>query len=216
MNLIFLGAPGAGKGTAATRLAEMLRLPHISTGEIFRTNIGAGTELGKLADHYISKGCLVPDEVTIGMVDARLNERDCQHGFILDGFPRTLPQAEALDEILGSNSRSLDRAIDIVISEQKLLERLTNRRVCSGCKLSYNLRTHHITGETCPACGSRLVIRDDDKPEVIKARMETYHRDTEPLIDYYAKARKLVRANSEDRIEDTFANILAALGISGR
>lgn len=215
MNLIFLGAPGAGKGTAATRLSEMLRIPHISTGEIFRTNISVGTELGRLAEQYISKGCLVPDDVTIGMVKARLEEPDCDNGFILDGFPRTLKQAQALDEILSESGRTIDRAVDIVLSEEKLVDRLAHRRVCASCKLSYNLKVHNLEGTVCPACGGDLIMRDDDKPEVISARMVAYHKDTEPLIDYYKNAKKLVRANSEEVVDDTFANILAALEIKG-
>ena len=215
MNLIFLGAPGAGKGTAATKLSGLLGIPHISTGEIFRNNISTGTELGKLAEQYISKGSLVPDDVTIGMVKARLSEADCAGGFILDGFPRTLKQAAALDEYLESEGRKIDRVVDIVLSEAKLVERLTNRRICAVCKLSYNLKVHDINNSVCPACGGALIMRDDDKEEVIAARMAAYHKDTEPLIDYYVGKRKLVRVNSEEVVSDTFANVLAALGIKG-
>ena len=211
MNLIFLGAPGAGKGTAAGKLSDLLGIPHISTGDIFRHNISTGTELGKLADQYISKGCLVPDDVTIGMVKARLSEPDCEKGFVLDGFPRTLTQASALDRIMEENGREIDRAVDIVVSEASLVERLTNRRVCAGCKLSYNLKVHNITGDVCPVCGGTLIMREDDREEVIAARMVAYHKETEPLIDYYRRLRKLVKVNSEERVEDTFANILAAL-----
>ena len=215
MNLIFLGAPGAGKGTAATKLSELLDIPHISTGDIFRANISNGTELGKLAEQYISKGNLVPDDVTIGMVKARLSEPECRKGFILDCFPRTLAQAEALDSFLEEDGRQIDRAIDIVLSEATLVEHLTNRRVCVACKLSYNLKTHKIADNTCPVCGGSLIMRDDDNPQVIAARMVAYHKDTEPLIDYYVRRRKLVRVNSEEMISDTFANILTALEIRG-
>ena len=215
MNLIFLGAPGAGKGTAATKLSDLLGICHISTGEIFRSNISKGTELGKLAEQYISKGSLVPDDVTIGMVKARLSEPDCEKGFILDGFPRTLNQAAALDEYLEAEGRKIDRVIDIVLSEAKLVERLTNRRICAVCKLSYNLKVHNINDSICPVCGGALIMRDDDKEEVIAARMAAYHKDTEPLIEYYIEKRKLVRVNSEEKVQDTFANILAALEIKG-
>ena len=214
MNLIFLGAPGAGKGTAATRLSEMLDIPHISTGDIVRANISEGTELGKLADQYISQGCLVPDDVTIGMVKARLGEEDCAKGFILDGFPRTIPQAEALDNLLAADGRKIDRAVDIVVSEDKLVERLAYRRVCAACKLSYNLK-HSNIGDCCPVCGGSLIMREDDRPKVIAARMAAYHRDTEPLIEYYRASRKLVKVNSEEVVTDTFANILAALELKG-
>ncbi len=215
MNLIFLGAPGAGKGTASKKLSEIIGIPHISTGDIFRANISGGTELGRLAEQYISKGHLVPDDVTIGMVKARLSEPDCSKGFILDGFPRTLNQAEALDSFLTETGRKIDRVIDIVLSESTLVDRLAYRRVCIGCKLSYNLKSHNITDNLCPVCGSSLMMRDDDKPEVIAARLVAYHKDTEPLIDYYVRTRKLVRVNSEEKIADTFANILAALEIKG-
>ena len=215
MNLIFLGAPGAGKGTASKKLSELLKIPHISTGDIFRANIQGRTELGKLAEQYISKGSLVPDDVTIGMVKARLSEPDCSVGFILDGFPRTLNQAKALDEYLEENGRKIDRTVEIVLSESTLVDRLAYRRVCIGCKLSYNLKSHNIVDNLCPVCGSSLMMRDDDKPEVIAARLTAYHKDTEPLIDYYVNARKLVRVNSEEQIADTFANVLAALGIRG-
>ncbi|MBR5967431.1 MAG: adenylate kinase [Lachnospiraceae bacterium] len=215
MNLIFLGAPGAGKGTAATKLSEILGIPHISTGDIFRANIHNGTELGKLAEQYISKGHLVPDDVTIGMVKARLSETDCAQGFILDGFPRTIAQAEALDKFLEESGRKIDRTVDIVLSETRLVERLVDRRVCVACKLSFNLKTHKIADNSCPVCGASLMMRDDDRPEVIAARLAAYHKDTEPLIEYYVRTRKLVRVNSEEKISDTFANILAALELRG-
>ncbi len=175
MNLIFLGAPGAGKGTASKKLSEIIGIPHISTGDIFRANISGGTELGRLAEQYISKGHLVPDDVTIGMVKARLSEPDCSKGFILDGFPRTLNQAEALDSFLTETGRKIDRVIDIVLSESTLVDRLAYRRVCIGCKLSYNLKSHNITDNLCPVCGSSLMMRDDDKPEVIAARLVAYY-----------------------------------------
>lgn len=215
MNLIFLGAPGAGKGTAATKLSEILGIPHISTGDIFRANIHNGTELGKLAEQFISKGHLVPDDVTIGMVKARLSETDCAQGFILDGFPRTIAQAEALDKFLEESGRKIDRTVDIVLSETRLVERLVDRRVCVACKLSFNLKTHKIADNSCPVCGASLMMRDDDRPEVIAARLAAYHKDTEPLIEYYVRTRKLVRVNSEEKIADTFANILAALELRG-
>lgn len=215
MNLILLGPPGAGKGTVSGQLAEVLKIPHISTGDIFRACMKAGTELGKLAESYISKGCLVPDEVTIQIVENRLKESDCANGFILDGFPRTIKQALKLDDFLKQNDRKIDRIINIVVSEEELYERLTNRLVCADCKLTYSLRAHPGIGSVCPACGGKLVQRDDDRREVIEQRLATYHTETEPLVAYYRKSRKLVNVRSEKTIEDTFENVLYALRIKG-
>ncbi len=214
MKLILLGAPGAGKGTQAEKISEQYGIPTVSTGNIIRAALKNGTEMGKKAKSYIDAGELVPDDVVIGIIKERLNEPDCQDGYILDGFPRTIPQAEALDNILAEDGRKIDRAVDIVVSEDKLVERLAYRRVCAACKLSYNLK-HSNIGDCCPVCGGSLIMREDDKPKVIAARMAAYHRDTEPLIEYYRNARKLVKVNSEEVVADTFANILAALEIKG-
>lgn len=215
MNLIMLGAPGAGKGTIATSLQEILNIPHISTGDIFREYIRNGTELGKLADSYISKGCLVPDDVTIQLVEDRLSQEDCTDGFILDGFPRTIKQALGLDSYLKRVGKKITRVVNIVVSEEELVERLTNRRICKSCKGSFNLRTLPEGTTVCPHCGGELIKRDDDNVEVIMQRFSTYHEETEPLIEYYLKRRKLAKVRSEQTVEDTLENVLCALKLKG-
>ncbi|MBR5279802.1 MAG: adenylate kinase [Clostridia bacterium] len=215
MNLIMLGAPGAGKGTIAASLQEILNIPHISTGDIFREYIRSGTELGKLADSYISKGCLVPDDVTIQLVEDRLSQDDCANGFILDGFPRTIKQALGLDNYLKRVGKKITRVVNIVVSEEELVSRLTNRRICKDCKASFNLRILPEGATVCPHCGGELIQREDDNEEVIKKRFATYHEETEPLVEYYLKRRKLAKVRSEHTIEDTFENVLCALKLKG-
>ena len=215
MNLILLGAPGAGKGTIAASLQEILNIPHISTGDIFREYIRSGTELGKLADSYISKGCLVPDDVTIQLVEDRLSQEDCANGFILDGFPRTIKQALGLDNYLKRVGKKITRVVNIVVSEEELVSRLTNRRICKDCKASFNLRILPEGATVCPHCGGVLIQREDDNEEVIKRRFATYHEETEPLVEYYLKRRKLAKVRSEQTIEDTFENVLCALKLKG-
>ena len=215
MNLIMLGAPGAGKGTIAASLQEILNIPHISTGDIFREYIKSGTELGKLADSYISKGCLVPDDVTIQLVEDRLSKEDCANGFILDGFPRTIKQALGLDGYLKRVGKKITRVVNIVVSEEELVGRLTNRRICKDCKASFNLRMLPEGTMVCPHCGGELIQRDDDNEEVIKRRFCTYHEETEPLVEYYLKRRKLAKVRSEHTVEDTFENVLCALKLKG-
>ena len=215
MNLIMLGAPGAGKGTIAASLQEILNIPHISTGDIFREYIRSGTELGKLADSYISKGCLVPDDVTIQIVEDRLSQDDCANGFILDGFPRTIKQALGLDSYLKRVGKRITRVVNIVVSEEELVSRLTNRRICKDCKGSFNMRTLPDGTTICPHCGGALIQRDDDNEEVIKRRFATYHEETEPLVEYYLKRRKLAKVRSEQTVEDTFENVLCALKLKG-
>ncbi len=215
MNLIMLGAPGAGKGTIAASLQEILNIPHISTGDIFREYIQSGTELGKLADSYISKGCLVPDDTTIQLVEDRLSQEDCANGFILDGFPRTIKQALGLDSYLKRVGKKITRVVNIVVSEEELVERLTNRRICKACKASYNLRILPEGTTTCPHCGGELIQRDDDNVEIITQRFNTYHEETEPLIEYYLKRRKLAKVRSEHTVEDTLENVLCALKLKG-
>ncbi len=215
MNLIMLGPPGAGKGTIATALQEILNVPHISTGDIFRESIRNGTELGQLANSYISKGCLVPDDVTIGIVEERLSKADCTDGFILDGFPRTIKQALGLDDYLKRVGRKIDRVVNIVVSEKELVERLTNRRVCQACKATFNLRTLPEGAMVCPVCGAALIKRDDDEVAVIEQRFSTYHEETEPLVEYYRKSRRLAKVRSEQSVEDTLENVLCALKLKG-
>lgn len=185
-----LGAPGTGKGTTASILSEKLEIPQISTGDIFRSNIKEGTELGKLAESYISKGQLVPDEVTIKIVEDRLQQDDTKNGAILDGFPRTVAQAEALKEMLAKKGEKIDIVINLETPEEEIIERIVNRRVCSNqqCKTVYNVVLHPPKVEgICDKCGSELITRKDDKLETIKSRLEQYYKETSPLADYYEK-----------------------------
>lgn len=177
-NLVFLGAPGAGKGTQAKRISEMYGIPHISTGDILRANIKAGTELGKLAKSYIDKGALVPDEVIIKVMQARLAEADCKNGYLLDGFPRTIEQAKALDKIT-----DVALAVNIVVDSEAVIARIAGRRMCT-CGESYHVSTH--PSDVCDKCGSKLYQRDDDKEETVKSRLDVYDKQTAPLIEYYS------------------------------
>ena len=190
MNIIMLGAPGTGKGTIAGILSGELGIPQISTGDIFRKNIKEGTELGKLADSYISKGQLVPDDVTIKIVEDRLNQPDAKNGVILDGFPRTVVQADKLKEILANKGEKVDITINLITPEEELIERIVNRRVCSNqeCKAVYNIVLHppKVAG-ICDKCGSELITRKDDNIETVKSRLEQYFTATSPLVDYYEK-----------------------------
>lgn len=190
MNIIMLGAPGTGKGTVASILAEKLGIPQISTGDIFRKHIKEGTELGKLADSYISKGQLVPNEVTIDIINERLKQDDTKKGVILDGFPRTVFQAEKLKEILMEKGEKVDVVVNLITPEEEIIERIVNRRVCSNqeCKAVYNVVLHppKIDG-ICDKCGSELITRKDDNVETIKNRLEQYFKATSPLVEYYEK-----------------------------
>lgn len=215
MRLILLGAPGAGKGTQAVVLAEELKVPHISTGDIFRSNIKNCTELGKKAKEYIDKGALVPDEITIGIVKDRITQSDCQNGFILDGFPRTIPQAEYLDETLDEIKLSIDYVIDVHVSDEDIVKRLSSRRVCPGCGMSYNILSNPPKKESkCDRCGEDLIQREDDSEETVLKRLKTYHDQTEPLIEYYNKRGKLLVVDGNRAIEATFQDILKALGVN--
>lgn len=186
MVIIMLGAPGTGKGTVAGILQEKMGIKQVSTGDIFRKNIKEGTELGKLADSYISKGNLVPDEVTIQIVNDRLNEPDVEKGIILDGFPRTIPQAEALEKILAEKGKKVDLVINLTTPEEEIIERIVNRRVCPNCKSIFNLLLHAPKQEgICDNCGSQLIHRQDDNAETVKDRFNTYLKQTSPLIQYY-------------------------------
>lgn len=204
MNLILLGAPGAGKGTQAVRIAEKYNIPHISTGDILRKNIKEQTPVGIKAKAYIDKGQLVPDEVVVEIVALRIREDDAKNGFLLDGFPRTIAQAEALDKIT-----DIDTVINIDVDLDALSDRLTGRRVCSKCGESYHISTKK-DGD-CDKCGGVLMHRDDDKPETVNNRLKVYTASTKPLIDYYDKQKKLINVNGMQKIEDVFAEISEAL-----
>lgn len=190
MVIIMLGAPGTGKGTVASILTEKLEIPQVSTGDIFRKNIKEGTELGKIADAYISKGNLVPDDVTIKIVKDRLKQKDVEKGLILDGFPRTVEQADALEKILQENNKKVDIVVNLTTPEEEILERIVNRRICSNqdCKAIYNVIMNPPKKEgICDKCGSKLIQREDDTAETVKSRLETYYNLTSPLIEYYEK-----------------------------
>jgi len=214
MRLVILGAPGAGKGTQAVNLSEKLQIPHISTGDIFRSNIKGGTPLGKLAKEYIDKGALVPDEVTIGIVKDRLQQADCKNGFILDGFPRTIPQAESLDSVLEEMGTALDHVLDIVVDDEVIVKRLSGRRICPECNMSYHIDfSESAKNGICANCSAKLVQREDDREETIINRLKTYHTQTEPLVAYYIGKGNLLKVTGQKKIEDTTAEVNIALGI---
>ena len=207
MKLILLGAPGAGKGTQAEVICEHLNIPAISTGNIIREALKNGTELGLKAKSYMDSGALVPDEVVIAIIKERLAKDDCKNGFILDGFPRTVPQAEALDNMC----IIIDKVIDIEVADEKIEERLSGRRVCEVCGNSYHtVYKPSPNGDKCK-CGGALIIRKDDKPETIRERLNIYHEQTEPLKDYYAKTGKLRVVEGQEEVADTTKLTLAAL-----
>ena len=210
MKIIFLGAPGAGKGTQADIVAQRLQIPAISTGAIIREAIKNGTEMGLKAKFYIEKGALVPDEVVIGIVKERLSENDCQNGFILDGFPRTVVQGEALDTM----GVEMDVVISIEVSDETIVERMSGRRVCDKCGASYHTRYNpSADGVHCDKCASELSIRRDDAPEVVSSRLEVYHNTTEPLKEFYAQKGILKLVVGQEKVEDTTALTFAALGV---
>ena len=190
MVIIMLGAPGTGKGTIAKILSENLNIPQVSTGDIFRKHIKEGTELGKIAESYISKGQLVADDVTIGLVNSRLDEKDVQNGIILDGFPRTVKQAEALDQMLEKRNKKVDMVINLTTPEEEIIERIVNRRICSNpdCKTVYNIILNPPKKEgICDVCGHELIQRKDDNVETVKKRLQNYFMQTSPLVEYYEK-----------------------------
>lgn len=210
MNIIFLGAPGAGKGTQAEIVSERLAIPTISTGAIIREALKAGTEMGLAAKKFIEAGELVPDDVVIGIIKERLSEDDCQSGFILDGFPRTVPQAEALDKM----GVRIDTVLSLEVADEVIVTRMSGRRVCDKCGASYH--TEYLPakdGVHCDKCGNALSIRRDDAPEVVLSRLTVYHSTTEPLKEYYAKAGILKLVEGQEKVEDTTALTLSALGI---
>lgn len=213
MNIILFGAPGAGKGTQAVELVNKYKLTHISTGEMFREAIKNQTAMGQLANSYISKGNLVPDEVTVGLVKERLAQEDCKNGFILDGFPRTLPQAECLDEICKELNIKIDYVIDIEVSAQDVIERLSARRVCRSCGASFHLIFNKPTVDgVCDLCGGELYTRKDDNKESVAVRINTYQEQTTPLINYYNKKGILLEINGQQDINDVTKEIVSKLG----
>lgn len=205
MKIVLLGAPGAGKGTQAVQMAKKYNIPHISTGDIFRYNIKNQTEIGLVAKSYIDKGMLVPDEVTVEIVKDRLKQSDCENGFLLDGFPRTVAQAEALQNIV-----SLDYVVDIEIPFERLLKRLIGRRVCPKCGNSYHV--DFLNGQTKCECGSELIHREDDKEETVTNRINVYTKQTQPLIDYYKEKGLLVEVDGDQNVENVFLQIVNLLG----
>ena len=208
MNIIFLGAPGAGKGTQAEYVSEKYAIPSVSTGNIIRAALKNGTPTGLQAKAYIEAGQLVPDEVVIGIIKERLAEDDCANGFILDGFPRTIPQAEALDNM----GISIDNVIDIEVPDAAIVKRMSGRRVCKSCGASYHTEYKKPAQEgVCNNCGSELVIRSDDAPETVLERLKVYHAETEPLKEYYAKSGKLVIVEGQEEVNDTKALVVKAL-----
>lgn len=213
MKIIMLGAPGAGKGTQAKRIAKKYNIPHISTGDIFRANIKEGTELGKRAKEYMDKGELVPDDITIGMLLDRIHKSDCKDGFVLDGFPRTIPQAKSLTEALSKLNESIDYAINIDVPDESIITRMGGRRACLSCGSTYHIKYSAPKKENiCDNCGSELVIRDDDKPETVKKRLDVYHKQTQPLIDYYDSEKILASVDGTKDMEEVFLDIIAVLG----
>ena len=213
MNLILLGPPGAGKGTQAAKIIEKYDIPHISTGDIFRANIKEGTELGKKAQEYMNKGELVPDELVVDLVVDRVQQDDCKNGYVLDGFPRTIPQAEALDKALAEFGDKIDYAIDVNVPDENIVKRMGGRRACVGCGATYHLVYAPTKTEgICDVCGKELILRDDDKPETVQKRLNVYHEQTQPLIDYYTKAGILKTVDGTVDINDVFAAIVEILG----
>ena len=213
MKIIMLGAPGAGKGTQAKMIAEKYNIPHISTGDIFRANIKNGTELGKKAKEYIDQGQLVPDELTLDLVMDRFKKDDCKNGYVLDGFPRTIPQAQALDEALKAIGEKVDYAIDVDVPDENIVRRMGGRRACVSCGATYHVVYNPTKVEgKCDRCGNDLIIRDDDKPETVLKRLDVYHKHTQPLIDYYNEQGVLRSVDGTIDMNDVFAAINDILG----
>ena len=213
MKIIMLGAPGAGKGTQAKKIAEKYQIPHISTGDIFRSNIKEGTELGMKAKAYMDQGGLVPDELTIGMLMDRIQKDDCKNGYVLDGFPRTIPQAESLTNALNERNQKIDYAVNVDVPDENIVNRMSGRRACLSCGATYHIvyKPSKVEG-ICDVCGDKLVLRDDDKPETVKKRLSVYHDQTQPLIDYYKEAGVLANVDGTQDMEKVFSDIAAVLG----
>ncbi len=212
MRIILLGSPGSGKGTQATRIEKKYDIPHISTGDIFRSNISKQTEIGIEAKKYIDQGLLVPDELTLKIVESRFLEDDCKGGFLLDGFPRTLVQAEALDKELEKIGKSLNAVINLTVKDDTIIKRMTGRRVCGSCGENFNLYFNKSRVEsTCDKCGGTLYTRADDNVETVTNRLKVYKDQTFPLIDFYGKKGLLATINGEQAADDVFIAIIEAL-----
>lgn len=212
MKIIMLGAPGAGKGTQAAMIAEKYGIPHVSTGDIFRANIKNGTQLGKEAKQYMDKGLLVPDELTVKILLDRVAQPDCGKGYVLDGFPRTIPQAQVLDQALAQLGDAIDVAIDVDVPDENIVRRMSGRRACLSCGATYHIE--HIPPKkegVCDHCGQPLVLRDDDKPETVLNRLKVYHDQTQPLIDYYSAKGVLRTVDGTMDMADVFAAIVKIL-----
>ena len=212
MKIIMLGAPGAGKGTQAQMIADKFNIPHISTGDIFRANIKNGTELGKKAKEFMDKGQLVPDELTVQLLLDRVANDDCKNGYVLDGFPRTIPQADVLDSELTKLGDKVDFAINVDVPDENIVRRMSGRRACLKCGATYHIK--HIPPKKegiCDKCGSELVQREDDKPETVQNRLSVYHEQTQPLIDYYDKKNILKTVDGTKDMQEVFSNIVGIL-----
>ena len=213
MKIIMLGAPGAGKGTQAKKIADKYQIPHISTGDIFRANLKEGTELGKKAKEYMDQGLLVPDELTLELIMDRFKNPDCAGGYVLDGFPRTIPQAEALTKALEEKGESIDFAINVEVPDENIVNRMSGRRACLACGATYHIvHIPTMVEGICDRCGKELVLRDDDKPETVKKRLGVYHDQTQPLIEYYTSQNKLAEVDGTQEMEAVFQNIVKILG----
>ena len=212
MKIIMLGAPGAGKGTQAKMIAEKYGIPHVSTGDIFRANIKNGTELGREAKQYMDQGLLVPDELTVKILLDRVAQEDCRDGYVLDGFPRTIPQAEVLDGALEKLGEKIDYAVDVDVPDENIVKRMSGRRACLKCGATYHVE--HIPPKqegVCDSCAGALIQRKDDHPDTVKERLTVYHDQTEPLKEYYSKQGKLRVVHGQDKVEDTTRMVLEAL-----
>lgn len=213
MKIIMLGAPGAGKGTQAKMIADKYQIPHISTGDIFRANIKNGTELGTKAKSYMDQGLLVPDELVVDLVVDRVQQDDCKNGYVLDGFPRTIPQAESLNSALTSLNEEIDYALDIEIPDENIIKRMSGRRACVSCGATYHIVNVPSKVEgICDRCNGELILRDDDKPETVKKRLDVYHEQSQPLIDYYRAENILVELDGTMELNVLFDTIVGKLG----
>lgn len=213
MKIIMLGAPGAGKGTQAKLIAETYGIPHISTGDMFRMNIKNGTQLGMEAKTYMDQGLLVPDELTVRILLDRVGQEDCKNGYVLDGFPRTIPQAEVLEDALSKIDDQIDFAINVEVPDENIIRRMGGRRACLACGATYHIE--HVPPKKegiCDACGQELVLRDDDKPETVKNRLRVYQEQTQPLIDFYTKKGVLRSVDGTQDMQDVFGAIKTILG----